>query len=124
MTMIRDYAAKITVAKGFMAGLLVKASTTNNGVQVATSEVRFLLGYEYVSAAFLKGRPKQGWIEVDVKGTPGSRIFHEVYIDQDIIGDWSMGTRVVNVIPAVVAAAPGLLSPLDLPRAHKIKLRD
>lgn len=120
---ILDYDEKISVKKGTMAGLLVKASTTNAGVPLATIEVRFLLGDEYVSEKFLEGRPKQGWIEVDVRGTPGSRIYHEVYMEQDIIGTWSTGTRAINAIPAVVAAPPGLLSPLDLPLAHKIKLR-
>jgi hypothetical protein len=119
---ILDYEDKITVKKGTMAGLLVKASTTNAGEPVATIEVRFLLGDEYVSDSFLADRPKQGWIEVDVRGTPGSRIYHEVYMDQDIIGTWSTGTRAVNAIPAVVAAKPGLLSPVDLPLAHKIQL--
>ncbi len=119
----QDYDDKISVKKGTMAGLLVKASTTNAGVPVATIEVRFLLGDEYVSSKFLEGRPKQGWIEVDVRGIPGSRICHEVYMEQDIIGTWSTGTRAINAIPAVVAARPGLLSPLDLPLAHKIKLK-
>ena len=100
----------------------MKASTTNAGVPIATIEVRFLLGDEYVSETFLEGRPKQGWIEVDVRGTPGSRICHEVYMEQDIIGTWSTGTRAINAIPAVVSAPPGLLSAVDLPLAHKIKL--
>lgn len=120
---VMDYSEKITVKKGTMAGLLVKASSTNGGAPVATIEVRFLLGDEYVSETFLAGRPKQGWIEVDVRGTPGSRIYHEVYMEQDIIGTWSTGTRAINAIPAVVAATQGLLSPVDLPLAHKIKLQ-
>ncbi|MDE0951559.1 MAG: hypothetical protein OSA45_09830 [Halioglobus sp.] len=119
---IKDYHEKILVETGTMAGLLVKASTTNAGVPIATIEVRFLLGDEYVSETFLEGRPKQGWIEVDVRGTPGSRICHEVYMEQDIIGTWSTGTRAINAIPAVVSAPPGLLSAVDLPLAHKIKL--
>jgi hypothetical protein len=119
----QDYKGKITVAKGTMAGLLARASTTHAGVLVATIELRFLLGDEYVSAKFLEGRPKQGWIEVDVRGTPGSRICHEVYMEQDIIGTWSTGTRAINAIPAVVAAPPGVLSAVDLPLAHKIRLQ-
>jgi hypothetical protein len=118
----QDYTDKVTVLKGSMAGLLAKASTTCAGVPVATIELRFLLGDEYVSEKFLEGRPKQGWIEVDVRGTPGSRIYHEVYMDQDIIGTWSTGTRAINAIPNVVAAPPGLLSAADLPLAHKIQL--
>jgi hypothetical protein len=121
---IADYEDKITVKKGTMAGLLVKASTTHAGTPVATIEVRFLLGDEYVDESFLEGRPKAGWIEVDVRGTPGSRIYHEVYMEEDIIGTWSTGTRAINAIPAVVAAPSGLLSPLDLPLPHKIKLTD
>ena len=60
---------------------------------------------------------------MDVRGTPGSRLTHEVYMEQDIIGTWSTGTRAINAIPDVCAARPGLLSPLDLPLAHKIKPR-
>lgn len=117
-----DYEEKVTVRKGTMAGLLIKASSTSAGEPVATIEVRFLLGDEYVSEAFLAGRPKAGWIEVDVRGTPGSRICHEVYMEEDIIGTWSTGTRAVYAIPGVVAAPPGLLSPLDLPLPHKLQL--
>ncbi len=117
-----DYVDKVTVKKGTMAGLLIKASSTSAGEPVATIEVRFLLGDEYVSESFLAGRPKQGWIEVDVRGTPGSRIFHEVYMDEDIIGTWSTGTRAVYAIPGVVAAPAGVLSPLDLPLPHKLQL--
>jgi len=119
----QDYTEKITVAKGTMAGLLAKASTTFEGAPVVTIELRFLLGDEFVSDKFLEGRPKQGWIDVDVRGTPGSRICHEVYMEEDIIGTWSTGTRAINAIPHVVNAQPGLLSALDLPLAHKIKLR-
>jgi hypothetical protein len=43
-------------------------------------------------------------------------------MEQDIIGTWSTGTRAINAIPAVVSAPPGLLSAVDLPLAHKIKL--
>jgi hypothetical protein len=117
-----DYNDKVRVEKGTMAGLLVKASTTNAGVPVATIELRFLLGDEYVSEAFLEGRPREGWIEVDVRGTPGSRIYHEVYMDEDVIGTWSTGTRAINAIPAVVAARSGHVTPLDIPMVHKIKL--
>ena len=115
-----DYVDKVTVKKGTMAGLLIKASTTNGSEPVATIEVRFLLGDEYVSESFLAERPKQGWIEVDVRGVPGSRICHEVYMEDDIIGTWSTGTRAVYAIPGVVAAKAGLLSPLDLPMPHKL----
>jgi hypothetical protein len=119
----QDYNGKVVVAEGTMAGLLAKASTTNDGAPIVTIEVRFLLGDQYVSEAFLQGRPKQGWIEVDVRGTPGSRIYHEVYMEQDIIGTWSTGTRAINAIPAVVDAPPGVLSAVDLPLAHKIALQ-
>ncbi|NQX88813.1 MAG: hypothetical protein HRT77_09115 [Halioglobus sp.] len=119
----KDYEEKITVKQGSMAGLLITASSTHAGIPVATIEVRFLLGDEYVSEAFLAGRPKAGWIEVDVRGTPGSRIYHEVYMEEDIIGTWSTGTRAIYAIPGVVAAPAGLLSPLDLPIPHKLPLR-
>lgn len=121
---IKDYEGKITVRKGTMAGLLIKASTTRGDIPVATLEMRFLLGAEYVSEDFLAARPKQGWIEVDVRGTPGSRLTHETYMEHDVIGTWSTGTRAVNAIPFVCEARPGLLSPLDLPLARMIKLRD
>ena len=44
----QDYEDKIVVRKGTMAGLLVKASTTLGRTPVATIELRFLLGTEYV----------------------------------------------------------------------------
>ncbi len=118
----QDYVDKITILKGTMAGLLVKASTTLGDTPVATIEVRFLLGEDYVTEAFLEGRPVQGWVEVDVRGTPGSRITHEVYMEEDIIGTWSTGTRAINVIPFVCDAPPGLLSPLDLPLSRMLPL--
>jgi hypothetical protein len=120
----KDYREKVVVEKGTMAGLLVKASTTHGETAVATIELRFLLNDEYVSEAFLKDRPKAGWVEVDVRGVPGSRICHEVYMEEDIIGTWSTGTRAINAIPNVVAAQPGLLSPLDLPLPHMLKLKN
>jgi hypothetical protein len=120
----QDYEDKIIVRKGTMAGLLVKASTTNGSKRVATIELRFLLGEEYVDESFLEGRPKQGWIEVDVKGTPGSRLMHEVYMEDDLIGTWSTGTKAINAIPFVCAAEPGLLSPLDLPLGRMLTLHD
>jgi hypothetical protein len=120
----KDYDDKVVVRKGTMAGLLVKASTTNGGKPVATIELRFLLGDEYVDESFLEGRPAQGWIEVDVRGTPGSRITHDIYMEDDIVGTWSTGTKAINAIPFVCDAKPGLLSPLDLPFPRMLKLHD
>jgi len=119
----RDYEEKIVVRKGTMAGLLVKASTTHGGTPVATIELRFLLGSEYVRASWLEDGPKQGWIDVDVRGTPGSRLTHEVYMEEDLIGTWSTGTKAINAIPFVCAAQPGLLTPLDLPLGRMLNLR-
>ena len=115
----KEYNDKILIRKGTMAGLLVTASTTYRDAPVVTIELRFLLDDDYVSEAFLAGRPRHGWIEVDVRGTPGSRITHELYMEETVIGTWSTGTRAVYAIPAVCAAASGLLSPLDLPLAHR-----
>ena len=120
---LKDYHGKVTVKAGTMAGLLVKASSNNADKPVATIELRFLLGDEYVSEDFLAGRPTQGWIDVNVQGTPNSRITHEVTMDRDIIGTWSTGTRAINAIPFVCDAAPGLLSALDLPLARMINLK-
>ncbi len=120
----KEYNDKILIKKGTMGGLLVKASSSNQGDPIVTIELRFLLDDEYVSSEFLSGRPKQGWIEVDVRGTPGSRITHEVYMEEDVIGTWSTGTRAINAIPFVCEAEPGLLSPLDLPLARMLPLGD
>lgn len=120
---LKDYDDKILIKKGTMGGLLVKASTTNNDEPMATFELRFLLDDEYVSDTFLQGRPKQGWIEVDVRGTPGSRLTHEVYMEEDVIGTWATGTKAINSIPFVCEAKPGLLSPLDLPLGRMLKLQ-
>ena len=111
----RDYEDKIVVRKGTMAGLLLKASTTHEGAPVATIELRFLLGSEYVRDSWLADGPRHGWLEVDIRGTPGSRVTHEIVADVDLVGTWSTGTKAFNAIPFVVAAKPGLLSPLDLP---------
>jgi hypothetical protein len=62
--------------------------------------------------------------EVDIKGTPGSRLTHEIYADDDLIGTWSTGTKAINAIPFVCAAKPGLVSPLDLPLGRMLKLHD
>ncbi|MAE94499.1 MAG: hypothetical protein CL910_07570 [Deltaproteobacteria bacterium] len=118
----RDYEDKIVVRKGTMAGLLVKASTTLAGAPVATIELRFLLGTEFVREGWLEGGPSQGWIEVDVRGTPGSRLTHDIYSERDVIGTWSTGTKAINALPFVCAAKPGLLSPLDLPLGRMLKL--
>jgi 4-hydroxy-tetrahydrodipicolinate reductase len=59
-----------------------------------------------------------GSYRVLVKGTPGMRCEYEFW---DEHGDHAVGgvlltaTRIVNAIPAVCAAKPGLLSALDLP---------
>ncbi len=118
----QDYEDKVIVRTGTMAGLLVTASTTRGGTPVVTSELRFLLGTDYVSEAFLADAPAQGWIEVDVRGTPGSRITHEIYADEKVIKTRSTGTKAVNAIPFVCAAKPGVLSPLDLPLGRMLNL--
>jgi len=107
-----------------MAGLLLKASTTLGDKPVATIELRFLLGSEYVRESWLADGPSQGWLEVDIKGTPGSRLTHEIYADDDLIGTWSTGTKAINAIPFVCAAKPGLVSPLDLPLGRMLRLKD
>ena len=120
----QDYEDKIVVKKGTMAGLLLKASTTLGDKPVATIELRFLLGSEYVRESWLADGPSQGWLEVDIKGTPGSRLTHEIYADDDLIGTWSTGTKAINAIPFVCAAKPGLVSPLDLPLGRMLRLKD
>jgi len=118
----RDYEDKIIVRKETMAGLLLKASTTHGATPVATIEVRFLLGADYVRTEWLAGAPSQGWIEVDVRGTPGSRLTHEIYAENDLTGTLSTGTKAINALPFVCAAKPGLVSPLDLPLGRMLKL--
>lgn len=110
-----DYDEKVRVAKGTMAGLVVRAMSTLGGEARATIEVRFLLGTDYVSEAFLAEAPRVGWIEVDVDGVPGNRFNHEIYADEKIVKTRSTGTRAVNAIPLVHAAPPGLLTPSMLP---------
>ena len=120
----QDYEDKIVVKKGTMAGLLLKASTTLGHKPVATIELRFLLGSEYVRESWLADGPRHGWLEVDVKGTPGSRLTHEIYAEDDLVGTWSTGTKAINAIPFVCAAKPGLVSPLDLPLGRMLRLHD
>ena len=117
----KDYDQKVTIRKGTMAGLIIRASTTLGDVPVATVELRFLLGTDYVSPQFLAEAPATGWIEVDVKGTPGSRLTHELYADEKVVKTRSTGTRAVNAVPFVCEARPGVLSPLDLPLARMLR---
>jgi len=119
----RDYEDKIVVRKGTMAGLLLKASTTLGGKPVATIELRFLLGGDYVRESWLADGPSHGWLEIDIKGTPGSRMTHEIYADDDVIGTWATGTKAINAIPFVCAAKPGVLTPLDLPLGRRLRLK-
>ena len=119
----RDYEDKIIVTKGTMAGLLLKASTTHGGQPVVTIEIRFLLGDDYVSTEWLTGRPSNGWIEIDIRGIPNSRITHDITAENDTISLWSTGTKAIHHVPFVCAARPGILSPLDLPLARKLPLR-
>ena len=118
----RDYEGKITVRKGTMAGLLLKASTTHRARPVVTIELRFLLGPEFVRESWLADGPSHGWIDINVRGTPGSRITHEIYMPEDIIGTWSTGTKAINTIPFVCQSPPGLISPLNLPLGRMLKL--
>lgn len=122
----KEYDDKIAVREGTMAGLLLTASTTSAGRPVATIELRFLLGHEYVREEWLADGPRLGWIEVDVKGTPGSRLTHEIY-ENDPTGGfesaWATGTKAVNAIPFVCAAKRGIVSPLDLPLARMVRPR-
>ncbi len=115
-----DYDDKIVVRAGTMAGLLLRASTTHQGTPAATIEVRFLLGPEYVRDTWLEDAPSLGWIEVDVQGTPGSRITHEIVEKHGFTSAWATGTKAVNSIPFVCAAPPGVLTPLDLPLAQML----
>ena len=107
----QDYDEKVVVKKGTMAGLVVRAMSTHEGEPKATIEVRFLLGTDYVSEAFLADAPRTGWIEVDVKGVPNNRFNHEIYAKEKIVKTRSTGTRAVNAIPLVHAAPPGLVLP-------------
>ena len=118
----QDYEDKVIVRKGTMAGLLLKAATTLGATPVVSIELRFLLGTEYVRESWLADGPSKGWIEVDVRGTPGSRLTHDIYMDDDVVGTWSTGTKAINSIPFVCAAKPGLVSPLDLPLGRMLKL--
>jgi hypothetical protein len=117
----QDYHDKIIVGKGTMAGLLLRASTTQGDRPVATIEVRFLLGPEYVRPSWLADGPQLGWIDVDVRGTPGSRLTHQLSSDDGFTGAWATGTKAINAIPFVCAAEPGVLSPLDLPLGRMLR---
>lgn len=117
-----DYQGKIEVRKGTMAGLALRASTDLAGSPVATVEVRFLLGAEYVEGSWLEDGPRLGWIDVEVRGTPPSRLTHELVDMPGFTGAWATGTRAINAIPAVCAAPPGILSPTDLPLPHMLEL--
>ncbi len=117
---IADYDGKVKVATGTMAGLLLTASTDLGGTPVVSIEVRFLLGADHVSDAWLVDGPRLGWIDIDIRGTPGSRLTHELVDSPGFTGAWATGTRAVNAIPSVCTADPGILSPTDLPLGHML----
>ena len=58
-----------------------------------------------------------------MRGTPGSRLTHEITMDDDVIGTRSTGTKAIHALPFVCAAKPGLVSPLDLPLGRMLRLR-
>jgi len=106
---------KYLIEKGTMAGLVVKAQSTYQGVPKATMEVRFLIGTDWVSPEFLAEAPEQGWLEVKINGTPQHRFFHEMLETEKIVRTRSTGTKAVNAIPSVVNAAAGLVLPSAAP---------
>ncbi len=55
---------------------------------------------------------------------PGSRLTHEIYAEDHLIGTWSTEAQAINAIPFVCAARPEMLSPLDLPLGRMLKLRE
>jgi hypothetical protein len=114
----KDYNEKHLIAKGTMAGLIVKAQSTYKGEPKATVEVRFLIGTDWVSPEFLAEAPETGWLEVKINGTPEHRFFHEMLETEKIVRTRSTGTKAVNAIPLVCAAAPGLVLPsmVNMPR--------
>jgi hypothetical protein len=107
----KTYDEKYLIEKGTMAGLIVKAQTTNAGVPKATVEVRFLIGTDWVTPEFLADAPQTGWLEVKINGTPEHRFFHEMLETEKIVRTRSTGTRAVNAIPLVVNAPCGLVLP-------------
>lgn len=117
---VAAYDGKIRVDVGTMAGLALTASTTRAGEPVASIEVRFLLGADYVRPEWLDGGPSDGWIEAVVDGTPVSRVTHAIDEVSGFVSAWATGTRALNAVPAVVAAPPGVLSPADLPLSHAL----
>lgn len=111
----KTYDEKYLIEKGTMAGLVVKAQSTYQGVPKATMEVRFLIGTDWVSPEFLAEAPEQGWLEVKINGTPQHRFFHEMLETEKIVRTRSTGTKAVNAIPSVVNAAAGLVLPSAAP---------
>ena len=107
----KTYDEKYLIEEGTMAGLVVRAQTTHRGSPKATIEVRFLIGTDWVSPEFLAAAPPTGWMEVEVKGTPHHRFFHEMLEPEKIVRTRSTGTRAVNAIPLVCGAPPGLVLP-------------
>ena len=118
----KDYDGKVLVREGTMAGLRLRASTDLGNTPVATIEVRFLLGEEYVDPSWLAQGPRLGWIDVDIAGTPGSRLTHELVDMVGFTGAWATGTKAINSIPSVRSAPAGILSPSDLPLPHMLEL--
>ena len=117
----RTYDEKYVIEKGTMAGLVVRAQSTHQGVPRVSIEVRFLIGTDWVSPAFLADAPPVGWLEVEIDGTPHHRFFHEMLEPEKIVRTRSTGTRAVNTIPTVCAAPPGLVLPsaVGMPRIHR-----
>ena len=102
------------IEKGSTAGVRLSLVGTIDGRRVATLENTWFLGRENVPDAWLGPARDSGWT-VRITGDPDVELNVDVKLEGPLGGSRLTAARMVNSIPAVVAAAPGPLTYLDVP---------
>jgi hypothetical protein len=109
------------IAAGTVAGLDVRWEALREGTPVIELQQRWVMG----RAIEPSWRVEHGWV-VEVTGDPHVRIKIDIWPDTDDLGSLTpadlhdigmriTGVPLVNAIPAVCAAAPGIRTYADLP---------
>jgi hypothetical protein len=109
------------IAPGRIAAQKFCWEATVRGTPVISVRTNWFMGQQYLDPAWTFG-PQGERFEVEVTGDPTSRVtfhgWHPASIEAGLVrnpGVVATATHCVSAVPAVVAAAPGIRSYLDLP---------
>jgi hypothetical protein len=109
------------IEPGLVAAQRFKWEATAGGVPVVTAAVNWLMGEDHLDPAWSFG-PAGERFEVEVTGDPGTLVtfkgLQPETVEAGLVrnpGIVGTAMHCVNAIPYVCAAAPGLLTYLDLP---------